>query len=109
VKIKGELADSESPGWTGPEAYVSALARRRTFRRSRERGPERRTQTDQSHFLLSTLPFLALFAALAVMTVGIALAAFPGWWPDQHVRLSAARELGTAEKGWFEEAQREFK
>jgi hypothetical protein len=109
VKIKGELADSESPGWTGPEAYVSALARRRTFRRSRERGLDRRTQTDQSHFLLSTLPFLALFAALAVMTVGIALAAFPGWWPDQHARPSAARELGTAEKGWFEEAQREFK
>ena len=95
--------------WTSADQYLGALARRRSFRRGRE--PAQRTEPEAPRFLLSTLPFLALFAALAVITVGIVLAAFPG---SQRPRpeakaATAAPELGTARKGWFAEAQREMK
>jgi hypothetical protein len=106
MKGKGDLASSK-PGeaWTRPEDYFAALARRRTARKARE--PRRRTQTDQPHFLLSTLPFLLLFAALAVITVGIVVMAWPGSHPQPKPRL-AEREQGVAAKGWYQEAQKEF-
>jgi hypothetical protein len=77
VKNKGELADPESRSWTRPDEYLGALARRRTARKKRE-PVRRRTQTDQPHFLLSTLPFLLLFGALLVITIGMVALAWPG-------------------------------
>lgn len=89
--------------WTRLDAYFAALARRRTARRSRDPGP--RTQPEAPRFLLSTLPFLTLIAGLAVLAVAIAVAAWPGRQgpPKREV---AVHELGTAEKGWFQEAEK---
>jgi hypothetical protein len=106
MKGKGDLTRPK-PGeaWTRPEDYFVALARRRTARK--DRSPKPRTQTDQPHFLLSTLPFILLFVALAVITIGIASLAWPGNQPQQRPSL-AERERGVAAKGWYQEAQKEF-
>ena len=93
------------PAWTQPEDYFAALARRRTARKVRE--PKPRTQPETPRFLLSTLPFLLLFAALAVITVGIVIMAWPGNQPQPTPKL-AEHEQGVAAKGWFQEAQKEF-
>ena len=93
------------PEWTRPEDYFAALARRRTARKVRE--PKLRTQPETPRFLLSTLPFLLLFAALAVITVGIVIMAWPGNQPQSTPKL-AEHEQGVAAKGWFQEAQKEF-
>jgi hypothetical protein len=105
---KDEVASRlKAEAWTSAGDYLGALARRRTHRRRREAGP--RTQPESPRFLLSTLPFLALFAALAVITVGIVASAWPGTQPRPRTQTAAAeRELGTAPKGWFQEAEREF-
>ncbi len=108
MKSKGELAPPK-PGraWTKPDDYLGALARRRTARKARE--PKPRTQPEAPRFLLSTLPFLALLGALAVMTVAIMIAAFPATQPQPKPEPKLAQhELGTAPKGWFQEAQKQF-
>ncbi|MFL6752437.1 MAG: hypothetical protein ACJ8D5_00045 [Sphingomicrobium sp.] len=103
MKNKGDLV---AAGWTRPEDYLAAMARRRTARRAREPKPPR-TQPESPRMLLSTIPMLALLGALAVLAVAIMVAAFPGSQPQQRIR-TAGHELGTAEKGWFEEAKKEF-
>ena len=108
MKSKGELAPPKTGGaWTKPDDYLGALARRRTARKARE--PKPRTQPEAPRFLLSTLPFLALLGALAVMTVAIMIAAFPATQPQPKSEPKLAQhELGTAPKGWFQEAQKQF-
>jgi hypothetical protein len=106
MKDKGELASSQSAGWTRAEDYVAALARRRTERRKRE--PRARTQPESPRLLLSTLPFLALIAALAVLAVGIMILAFPGAQPRAHPR-AAEHQRGVAARGWFQEAKKQFR
>lgn len=106
MKNKGDVAPFESRSWTRPEDYIGALARRRTARKQRE--PKVRTQPETPRLLLSTLPFLALLAALAVLTVAIMVTAWPGSQPVPRTLL-AQREQGVAAKGWFQEAQREFR
>ena len=103
---KGDLAPVRE-SWTRLDDYLASLARRRTARRSRTPGP--RTEPEAPHFLLSTLPFLALIAGLAVMSVAIAIAAWPVRPPTAAHAKPPARELGTAPKGWFQEAQKEFR
>ncbi|MEO8454119.1 MAG: hypothetical protein ABI454_03080 [Sphingomicrobium sp.] len=103
---KGDLASSESLSWTRPEDYLSAMARRRTERRKRE--PKPRTQPESPRLLLSTLPFLALIAALAILAVAIMIAAFPGNQPQARSNAPEHRQ-GYAPKGWFQEAEKEFK
>ena len=68
---------TESPAgrWTRSEDYLGAMARKRTFRRSRHHD---RTQPELPQMLLSTVPFLALLLLLGVLAVGIMVAAFPG-------------------------------
>ena len=102
---KDGLAPPPARNWTQADDYMGALARRRTARRSRERGP--RTQPDEPRFSLSTLPFLLLLGALLVIAIGIAVTAWPGNQPAPKPK-QAAHELGTAPKGWFQEAEREF-
>ena len=90
MKNKGELAPPESYRWTRADDYVSALARRRTARRKRE-GNQVRTQPETPRLLLSTVPFLGLIVALAILGVAIMITAlgeisvgdlgeFPGMW-----------------------------
>ena len=107
MKRKQELAEPPHQGaWTSPDAYLGAMARKRSFRRARE--DKKRTQPESPRLLLSTLPFLALMALLAVLVIAIAVIAFPGAQPTPKTRLVAAKEQGVAERGWFQEAQKQF-
>jgi hypothetical protein len=105
MKHRGELAPPESLNWTRVEHYLGAMARRRTERRRRE--PKPRTQPEAPRLLLSTLPFLVLLAAMAVLAVGIMVIAFPGTQPQRRPP-AAAHQQGVAAKGWFQEAQKQF-
>lgn len=107
VESKGDLAPRPaSRNWTRVDDYLGALARKRTYRHRREPDASKRTQPEAPRFLLSTLPFLLLFAGLAVMAIAIAVTAWPGQQRAEVKRQTEARELGTAPKGWFQDAQR---
>ena len=104
----GKERVTESPArrsWTEPDAYVEALARRRTFRRSHRE--KERTQPESPRFALSTLPFLVLLLALAVLSVAIMFLAWPRAQPEPKPQ-QVAKEQGVAPKGWLEEAQKEM-
>ena len=93
--------------WTKPDEYIASLARRRTARRARESGS--RTQPETPRFALSTLPFVALMIGLGILMVAIMIAAWPGSVAKPRQAIPQPKELGTAQKGWFQEAQREFR
>jgi len=103
---KPRLSESATSKWTHADDYVAAMARKRTARRDRE--PKQRTQPENPRFGLSTLPYLALIVAFAILTVAIAVAAFPGAQPEAKAPQLAERQQGLAPKGWLEKAQREF-
>ena len=92
--------------WTGPDAYISAMARKRGFRRAR--GEKPRTQPESPRALLSTAPFLALMVLLGILAVAIMVIAFPGNQPQPKPQQVAAKEQGRAERGWFQEAEKEM-
>jgi hypothetical protein len=100
------LAESPAQKWTRADDYLAAMARKRSARNLRESKP--RTQPEAPRLLLSTLPFLILFALLAVVAVSIMIAAFPGSQPEQKPPPPAQRQQGVASKGWFQEAERDF-
>jgi hypothetical protein len=100
------VMESPTGKWTRPEDYLGAMARKRSFRRSHR--PRDRTQPESPRLFLSTVPFFALMALLAVLTIGIVIAAFPGSQPIAKAPEVAARQIGVAPKGWFQEAQKEF-
>ena len=105
---KPDLAMAPARDWTRIDAYFGALARRRTARRA-AMAPAR-TEPEGAHFLLSTLPFAALIGVLGLLIVAFAVAAFPGSQPVfEPARASVAHEAGTAPKGWFDEAKKEFR
>jgi hypothetical protein len=106
MKDDGELAPAKEP-WVRIEDYFVSLARRRSARRSR--APQLRTEPEAPRFLLSTLPFLTLIGGLAVLTVAIAVTAWPVRQATPAHSVSAPHELGIAPKGWFQEAQKEFR
>ena len=109
MKSKEELAPPAEHSWTRPEVYFEALARRRTERRKRE--PLVRTQPESPRLLLSTLPFIALIAALGLLAIAIMVTAWPGRMqhrPERHPPPQQ-QEQGVAPKGWFQEAEREFR
>jgi hypothetical protein len=107
MKNKGEIARAESETWTRAEDYIGALARRRTERKKRE--PKLgRTEPESPRLLLSTLPFIALMAALAVLAVAIIVTAWPGNRPTSKMQ-PAQHQQGYAAKGWFQEARREMR
>jgi hypothetical protein len=106
VKHRQKLATPEADGaWTKPETYVEAMVRTRSFRRAHREKP--RTQPESPRLLLSTVPFVLLFALLAVLVVAIMIIAFPGNQPVQKPK-PLAQEQGVAPRGWFEEAQKEM-
>jgi hypothetical protein len=106
MKNKGELAPFEPRRWTRANDYLGVMARRRTARRKREHRP--RTQPEAPRLLLSTIPFLVLIGALAILAVAIMVMAWPGNQPQPRHQL-AQRERGIAPKGWFQEAEKEFR
>jgi hypothetical protein len=107
MKNKGELARPESERWVCADDYLGALARRRTERKKREPGLTR-TQPEAPRLLLSTLPFLALLGALAVLAVAIMIVAWPGSQP-RRVAQPIAHQQGVAAKGWMQDAEKEFR
>lgn len=82
------------------------MARKRSFRRTH--GEKRRTQPEAPRMLLSTVPFLALLGLLAILAIAIMVIAFPGSQPRPKPQQVAAKEQGRAERGWFQEAQKEM-
>jgi hypothetical protein len=98
--------DARAEGWTRPDAYIGAMARKRTFRKAR--GDKRRTQPEFPRLLLSTVPFIALLGLLGILAVAIMIIAFPGNQPQPRPQQAAAKERGRAERGWFQEAQKQF-
>jgi hypothetical protein len=107
VSHKEKIANPARPRpWTRPDDYLGAMARKRSFRRARER--KFRPQAERPRLLLSTAPFLALMALLAVLAVAIMIVAFPGTQPQLKEPAPAAKQQGVAPKGWFGEARREF-
>ena len=104
---KEKIAKSERPRpWTRPEDYLGALAFRRSFRRSRERP---RTEPERPRMLLSTVPFFVLLMLLGVLAVAVMIVAFPGTQPQINQPAAAAKEKGVAQRGWFEEAQKDMR
>lgn len=99
---------SPAPGasWTRPEAYVSALARKRSYRKAHAEKP--RSQPVAPQPWLSTIPFVAILSVLAVLAVAMIFIAIPGAQPQQKPKQAAAHEVGVAQRGWFQEAQKQF-
>lgn len=109
---KHDLAPPAAPPpaqrWTSVDDYLTALARRRTARRSRQ--PRQRTQAEAPKLLLSTLPFAALMAFFAMLIVAFAIAAWPGSQPPQAEPHAASQQQpGTAAPGWLDQARREMR
>jgi len=104
---KQRLAESRGPRWTRAEDYVAALARRRSARHNRgEIGPG---SPDALRSVSSTLPFLSLLVLLGILAVSIMVVAFPGNQPRHQPNPPDSHELGTANRGWFQEARKQFR
>lgn len=107
MKPKQRVADPAPKGaWTRPETYIGVLARRHRFRR--DHGEKPRTQPESPRLLLSTVPFLAVIVLLAVLAVAIMIVAFPGSQPPPKPPQPAPKEKGVAQRGWLQEAEKEF-
>lgn len=107
VTHKEKVANPDRPQpWTRPDDYLGALAFKRSFRRARE--PRPRTEPERPRVLLSTAPFLLLLALLGVLAVAIMVVAFPGTQPQIKAPPVTAKETGVAQRGWFQEAQKEM-
>ena len=92
--------------WTRPDDYAEGLVL--SARRAKRR-PRRRTEPETPRLLLSTLPFMALLAALGMLSVAIMIAAWP-WHETRAPRPQPVQhERGVAAKGWFQEAQKEMR
>ena len=103
---KPDLATAPANDWTRVEAYFGALARRRTARRLM--APRPRTEPDSLDFLMSTLPFAVLIGVMGLLIVAFAITAFPPSQPRFEPPKEKANEFGTAPRGWFDEAKKEF-
>jgi hypothetical protein len=106
MKKDGLAPPPSARAWTRIDDYMVHMRRRDFAARRRHRLPVR-TQPETPRFMLSTFPFVALIAVFAVMTVIIMVAAWPGREHPVQPR-TAAHEIGTAAKGWFQEAQRDM-
>ena len=103
----GDFPPVKDRSWTRVDDYFEAMARRRTARRARAEQP--RTEPEAPLFSLSTLPFLILFCGLAILAIGIAVSAWPGGQPQHKAPAVAQPERGVAAKGWFQDAQKDFR
>lgn len=104
---KPDLAPPAAERWTRIEDYAAGLSRLRHARRVRL--ARARTQPEAPNLMLSTVPFAALLAVMAVLIVVFAVAAWPGRQVPQAVPTPQPHELGTAPKGWFQAAKKDFR
>jgi hypothetical protein len=100
---EGLAPPAAARSWTSIEAYLRPMRRRR-------RGlAARRNSRGAPHPLLTTAPYLALLPGFMVLAIANAVSAWPPSQPKLVVpQTSAAHEIGTAPKGWFERAKRDF-
>lgn len=101
----------ESPAtaraWTSIEDYIRPLQRRSAHRL---RALKPRTQPEKPALLLTTLPFVALLGAMILLTAAIVVMAWPPSQPQLATPIPAkVPEVGTAPKGWLQEAQKQFR
>ena len=107
MKKDGLAPPPATRAWTRIDDYLVHMRRRDAASRRRMR-LEPRTQPEAPRFMLSTFPFIALIAIFGVMTIAIMIAAWPG--KEARVReRPATHEIGTASRGWFQEAQRDMR
>lgn len=104
---KPELASANTRRWTRIDSYIEGLARREATRRERWR-LSARSEPEAPRLMLSTIPFVATMAVFVVLIVCFAVAAWPGSQPQVREQVQP-REMGTAQRGWFEEAQKQFR
>jgi hypothetical protein len=103
---KDGLAPPEARNWTRAEHYIGAFAHRRSARRARAAKP--RTQPESPRLLLSTAPFLILTIALGVLSAAVMVAAWTVLRRPAEAPRQQQAEPGTAARGWFQDAEREF-
>lgn len=103
---KPDLATANSRRWSHIDIYLDGLARRGTQRRRRRL--DSRTEPESPRLMLSTIPIAATILALAILIVTFAIAAWPSSQPEFRP-APHQQELGTAPRGWFQEAQKEFR
>lgn len=104
---KPDIAPPTAERWTRIEDYGAGLRRLSHARRSRRE--RARTQPESPAMMLSTVPFAALIGVFAVLVIVFAVAAWPGRVTPQAQPTPEQKELGTAPKGWFDEAKKEFR
>lgn len=100
------VTESPTDRWTRPEDYLGAMACKRSFRR--ERRLKNRTEPELPMLFLSTAPFFALLGLLAILAVAIIFTAFPGSQPQVKPPDPAPKQQGVAQKGWLQEAEKDF-
>lgn len=107
MKKDGLAPPPAARSWTRIDDYLVHMRRRDAASRRRRR-LEPRTEPETPRFMLSTFPFAALLSVLAVMSIVMLVSAWPGT-----ERIAKSRppthEVGTAPKGWLQEAQREMR
>jgi len=86
---------------------VAALARKRASRCRRV--PKHGSEPEARRSALGIVPFLVLITLLGVLAVAIMVLAFPGSQPQRKPTPPDRRELGVANRGWFQEAQKQFR
>jgi hypothetical protein len=106
---KQRLTAPAARRWTQANDYVEAFGRRgrRSFRQRHR--PSERTEPETQRLLLSTIPFLALLAALAVLSAAIIVTAWRGQDAQPAASPLPQHERGVAQRGWFEEARKQFR
>jgi hypothetical protein len=103
-----DVAESAPVRWTRAQDYFVGFGRGRAARQRRADAHRPRTEPEAPRLLLSTLPFLALIAVTGLLAVAIMIVAFPGSQPVPAPRAPPRHELGVAQKGWLQEAQKDF-
>lgn len=107
MKKDGLAPPPPARAWTRIDDYLVHMRRRDAASRRRTL-LQPRTEPETPRFMLSTFPFVALIAVFAVMTIAMMIVAWPG--KEQPVgQRTRAHEIGTAPKGWFQEAQRDMR
>ncbi len=101
--------DEKARAWTRPEDYWPPRRLRRTARsapvRFQQIVPEQ--AQDESRPLLDVIPYAVLMVGLAVLAIAIIAMAWPGREAPQPVakREPVEVEIGTAPKGWIDDAE----
>jgi hypothetical protein len=103
------IPDEKARAWTRPEDYWPPRRLRRTGRSAPVRFQQivQEQGREQSRPLLDVVPFAALLVGLAVLAIAIMALAWPVREAAQPTpkREPIEVEIGTARKGWIDDAE----